>query len=1387
MLAADDVLVGLVGNRVVLTLDPQGAAITNLATTYDAPAARLTITAATAGSLAMAASVNGISIDTETDTITVDLKQIKKFAGLSIVGGANTDSVTIGPGGVNLAAISRGAAAQSVVIDTGAGAGDRIAVAGQIVAKGAGGVSFVTQGEGVTHGILLASNVVTARGSLSFGGGVTLLNGVALQAGGDISFSSTVDGFGRLQLSAGRAIRMKGDVGSWLPLQGITLAKASRVVVGGGLVLDGAGSAAGESGFVIGANVHNLEFSPLADARTISGFGGAGIRFVGGSRGSRITDVTSMGNGVGLLVGPGVYRGTVISGNSFNANVGHGVSLQAARGLTIGGRAPGVGNAIVSNGGFGVAATGPSGGSLVVGNEIGDNALGQVENYLASTLSGHRLTQKSTGLLLQLNDVGRAAYRAQKARSYSFDVGVEAFVVSARSTGWLDTRSATLDIDASIGFLEPPPEVMLPSGMRRTVLGQNRLATSLTPFETLPGIEFAKSVQYVGSDSYGRHYRAVVGLSTFAGMIPLADLQAAPGIGIDDSPVPVDVWVNAQGNVSRIAGSFAGGAFTMSLRGQGATGFVPAMAPAQAAEVIVASARMAPAAAGILGGEGPRLPGAPNGVSGVQVGRSTLAIPYADGVEAPADWYFPTQVDGTIQAQGVIWLQHATGTIGSSLSVLAVDLARQTNSIVVAPSLPTDMNWSLAGDIARQAVASLFDGSRSVLADSAAAAGYAGDAGALTGKFVLAGHSAGGGFMTAVAAEYATQNPASADLVGVIMYDGVSRGAFDGSGSFAAQVAALDSRSIPVYQLAAPAQLWNAYGATTNALVATDPGRFRGVVLTEGSHIDAIVGSSPSDDIVAQRVTTESLPGNAAAARLLTAGWINDLYAAVAPDDTQYGFYAAANHPILLGAAAATPLPSPVANMWSAGEWRLNAELAALGGLSGFEPGPAVNSGVNGVSGAVAPPYSNGVTGVKTGSSLLAIPYGPTGYVTSADWYFPTQADGRVSANGIVWLQRGDLGDAAAFAALAAQIAGQTNSIVVAPAIRSFEIPTQPGCFLGGAGMQEAVADMMLGDRGSLSVSANAAGYQGVLPEKILLAGQRMGGGFAAEVAARTVDNGAAANVLGVVMVDGVAAPDEFAASLAKIDSLGIPLYQIASPPQAANDWGSTTEQLAALHPDQFVGVQFDDESPLDTVITFATGWINDFYAGNGPTDPLYGLYGNPNDGSFIPNVPLVLGDAGATVLPAPPPVDINQYAGTWYEQGSVKQGSSSTLVNVVQVFTPQPDFIGVEYSGNEGPGGPAWSRTGSAVPVNAANTRFSESFSGAPTTDEPGNYWILDYAPDYSWAIVSDPTGASGTILTRDQVIPEAEYNALVSRAYQLGVRGTITPTAQYPTIPPA
>ena len=435
--------------------------------------------------------------------------------------------------------------------------------------------------------------------------------------------------------------------------------------------------------------------------------------------------------------------------------------------------------------------------------------------------------------------------------------------------------------------------------------------------------------------------------------------------------------------------------------------------------------------------------------------------------------------------------------------------------------------------------------------------------------------------------------------------------------------------------------------------------------------------------------------------------------------------------------------------------------------------------GGNGLPATVATQFDNGVT---VGSSSLTIPYGPGGYVTSADWYFPPQVDGKVSAKGVVWLQGGDT---AALAPLAVRIAGETNSIVVVPVISSFEIPTQTVQYLDSVTMQQAVANMMLGDRVALAASATAAGNPGVLPKRILFVGQRSGGGFVVDVGASTVDNGAAKDLLGVVMFDGVASQDQFSSSVAKLDSLGIPLYQIASPPQAGNHWGSTTEQLVALHPGQFVGVQLDDGSAMSAAITLATGWINDIYDGTfDPTNPFYGIYGNPNDGTYVPNQPIVIGETGVTVLPAPPPVDINQYAGTWYEQGSVKQDPSVVLVNVKAVYTPLPDgSIKVQNSGNSvGPSGPEWSTTGSAVPVNAFNTRLNVSFSGEHNWNEPGNYWILDYAPDYSWVIVSNANGTSGAILTREQFPSQADYNALVARAYRLGVRATITPTEQYP-----
>ena len=815
----------------------------------------------------------------------------------------------------------------------------------------------------------------------------------------------------------------------------------------------------------------------------------------------------------------------------------------------------------------------------------------------------------------------------------------------------------------------------------------------------------------------------------------------------------------------------------------------------------------------------PLLPGATNGVTGVQVGHSRLAVPGAFiGNTVAADWYFPTQVDGTIDAQGVIWLQHGFGATNTPYAALAEELARTTNSIVVAPTL-SSLPFTFSGGClicttSQQAVAEVFlDPDRTALVTSAQDAGYTGDVSELLGAFVLSGHSAGGGFATATASDYISAGDAAqdADLLGVVMFDGVSNGTLDGT--FDAQLAVLDTADTPVYQIAAPAQAFNLFGATTNALLAARPDQFDGAVLVNGSHVDSMLGTNPIIDFAAQLVTKFSPSGNTAAVYNLSTGWINDLYVGAGPDAPQYGLYSAANGQIIMGNAAAVSLPTPFANNLSPLDTVIKNAVDSIGALFGLTPVPVVNTGSNGVTGYVTPPLSNGVTGVRTGSAPLLIPSGANGYSAPADWYFPTQADGSVQANGIVWLQHGFLGFNTWYADMAQALAQETNSIVVAPNIYWFD-PAFSG---------EAAADMFVGDRAALNVSANQAGYDGMLPQTFILTGHSAGGRFATAAGAGTVENGSSVDLLGVVMFDGVSRPPTFNEQLQTLIGAGIPDYQIAAPPQRWNAWGVATEAMLAEYPDQFFGVQIDNGSHTDViggdslwgwlgeigsdlivkpsppggkaaVRTYATGWINDLYNGTGPTDPVYGIYGNPNDGTYVPNQAIVMGEAGATTLPAPPPVDLNQYAGKWYEQGSVRMFFSIGLVNTTATYTPLPNgTVKVENFGQYfGPNGPAVTIEGAAAPVNAYNTRLNVGFGGLfgpaqPNTDEPGNYWILDYAPDYSWAIVGDPNGTAGYILTRDQEITDTEYNALVARAYQLGVSRTIIRTRQFPSAPAA
>jgi lipocalin len=169
--------------------------------------------------------------------------------------------------------------------------------------------------------------------------------------------------------------------------------------------------------------------------------------------------------------------------------------------------------------------------------------------------------------------------------------------------------------------------------------------------------------------------------------------------------------------------------------------------------------------------------------------------------------------------------------------------------------------------------------------------------------------------------------------------------------------------------------------------------------------------------------------------------------------------------------------------------------------------------------------------------------------------------------------------------------------------------------------------------------------------------------------------------------------------------------------------------------------------------------------------------------------VPVLVALAAACTMPPPvtstvPAVDLSRYLGTWYEVGSVKQFFSVGLVNTTAQYSLLPDgTVRVENSGNYfAPDGFESRIVGSAVPVDATNARLNVSFSGFNGADPPGNYWIVDLDPDYRWAVVSDPTGTSGFLLSRTKQVSPELYQELLDRAAAKGVQiANITPTPQF------
>lgn len=144
-------------------------------------------------------------------------------------------------------------------------------------------------------------------------------------------------------------------------------------------------------------------------------------------------------------------------------------------------------------------------------------------------------------------------------------------------------------------------------------------------------------------------------------------------------------------------------------------------------------------------------------------------------------------------------------------------------------------------------------------------------------------------------------------------------------------------------------------------------------------------------------------------------------------------------------------------------------------------------------------------------------------------------------------------------------------------------------------------------------------------------------------------------------------------------------------------------------------------------------------------------------------------GGAGqsATALPplqTVPRVDLQRYTGTWYEVASFPQRFQKGCTRTQATYTLKPDGeIGVRNRCNrDGVDGPESSVEGRARVVDGAtNAKLEVSFFWPFW----GDYWVIDLADDYSFAVVGHPSRNYLWILSRTPSLPTVTYDGILDR----------------------
>lgn len=146
------------------------------------------------------------------------------------------------------------------------------------------------------------------------------------------------------------------------------------------------------------------------------------------------------------------------------------------------------------------------------------------------------------------------------------------------------------------------------------------------------------------------------------------------------------------------------------------------------------------------------------------------------------------------------------------------------------------------------------------------------------------------------------------------------------------------------------------------------------------------------------------------------------------------------------------------------------------------------------------------------------------------------------------------------------------------------------------------------------------------------------------------------------------------------------------------------------------------------------------------------------------------------------PSVDLNKYLGKWHEIATIPQSfQKDCYFSTAEYSLSDKGYINVENRCIKGfeNGEKKYIKGKAFVVKNSGNAKLKVQFFWP----FKGNYWIIDLAPDYSYAVVGDPTKKYLWILSRTPEMDESTYQEIMKKLKTIGYDlSRLTKTNKFP-----